>query len=1649
MKLRNPWLCRALIAISVTQLCHAAVYNWNGSTTGGATGASNAWDTTSANWTGDGAVWPATTTSDDDAVFAGTAGTVTIATGGVTANDLSFSTTGYTVAGAALSLNGTTPTVTTALGVTTTISSVVSGSAGLTKSGAGTLVLSGANNFSGVANVSQGTLRLGNAAALGVVADGTTVSDGATLDINAQNTGTEVITIAGSGVNNAGALINNGGEQTNALGRLVLGANATIGGTGRFDLRNNTPTLNLAGFTLTKTGANYLGLVGVTTTPGAGNIVINQGEISAQTTTTLAGDSTNTVTVNNGGTMGMWQSTVPHLWKLNLNSGGTLRAQSSTVGTQNQWNGPVEISGDATFFAEGFMTLGGALTGTGNVIKTGASTTTFGSTSSLGHTGNVVVNAGNLTISGVSSFVGSTTVNGGVLNLTYGSDDNSKLPDDQPLILAGGTLSLIGGTHTEQVGSVVLQANTSSAINFSSRAGGFFALNNVTRQTGASLNVQSLGTVTTDLLNTNGIIGPWMTFGGNMWAINSLNAPEGDVSDLQDFYLSSDPALSDIAAGYENRHVLVDSSQTPDAGINPLSLIFNTATVQTLTLQGANTIATGGILIGATVAANATTINGGTITGPANGELVIHQRGTGAVSIGSSIVNNGVTSLVKMGTGTLTLSGNNTYTGQTVIANGILQVASSTALGGTHVLTPGLSGTGVQLQNGVTVGSGNTITISGPGIGGFFGALSTTGTAEWNGNVIIGTPTGTRIGTAETGTGLAINGVISEPAGVPSELNIRSGAAAVPVTLGGANTFTGNVSIVTGTLRLTHSQALGLGNKNFNMQGVDRRLELSGGISLGSNITLNLQTNTNAGVLSTLGDNSIQGNINLTGGGTSIGSNTGSSLSISGNILGASGNQLNLYGTSTADNVISGAIGNGTSATVALVKEQAGTWRLSGNNSFSGAVTVTSGRLIAASENALGAAGKTVNVNSGGTLELAMDGAMPSYSLNTSTSAGNATLVINRATSGAAPTRQFDNYTLGNCEMIFQAGANIASGTPTVQINSLAMSAGVAGGLNLARLTPNGVNVQIGNLQRSGANAGALVLAGNSTGNIITGVVSNGSAGNYTITKDDTGTWELAGANTYTGALTVRRGTLTLSGNRTNASLLGGILVADTAGQNATLNISNGTHNLAAASEFRIASTTVTPVTGTVNQSGGQVSIAAGTGNQMLIGASSVANRGIYNLSGGSITIGLSTNAGRGVMLGVNTGASGGTFNLSGTGTLNMTLASGGTGDATLAIGRHDSAANNTNNTFNQTGGTANVGILSMGGVGATSTGVTSQLSITGGTFRANQFPRMAAGNTNTATVVIGGTADVTLPAFPTARGTSSTATLTFDGGTLRPSAASATYISGLTNAFIRSGGAHISSAVEITIPQILRVDPASTGGGFTKSGSGRVNLTAANTYNGTTTVNEGILSLGNGTTSTTLADSADVSIASGATLNLNYSGTDTIDELIINGQRRTAGVWGSATSGAPNIDPALTGAGTLTVTTGPSAVSDFTTWANSYTPPVGLASADDDGDGLSNFHEYAFGLDPKSAASANPISQPLDKATGTFKYTRRATPATSGVSYSYESSTTLSGTWPSLVPTSEVSNNATPIEEVTVTVPSALLAEPKLFLRVNASQNQ
>lgn len=126
---------------------------------------------------------------------------------------------------------------------------------------------------------------------------------------------------------------------------------------------------------------------------------------------------------------------------------------------------------------------------------------------------------------------------------------------------------------------------------------------------------------------------------------------------------------------------------------------------------------------------------------------------------------------------------------------------------------------------------------------------------------------------------------------------------------------------------------------------------------------------------------------------------------------------------------------------------------------------------------------------------------------------------------------------------------------------------------------------------------------------------------------------------------------------------------------------------------------------------------------------------------------------------------------------------------------------------------------------------------------------------------------------------------------------------------------------------------------------------------------------------------------------------------------------------------------------------TDYVYWGAAYGLTAGTENADSDGDGLSNFQEYAFGLIPNSGASVNPVSVGLNKTTKKFSYTRRATPATTGLGYTVWFSTDLA-IW-----TQDTGATAgTPVlnggvETVEVTL-STLPGDPlpaKLFIRVKA----
>lgn len=127
--------------------------------------------------------------------------------------------------------------------------------------------------------------------------------------------------------------------------------------------------------------------------------------------------------------------------------------------------------------------------------------------------------------------------------------------------------------------------------------------------------------------------------------------------------------------------------------------------------------------------------------------------------------------------------------------------------------------------------------------------------------------------------------------------------------------------------------------------------------------------------------------------------------------------------------------------------------------------------------------------------------------------------------------------------------------------------------------------------------------------------------------------------------------------------------------------------------------------------------------------------------------------------------------------------------------------------------------------------------------------------------------------------------------------------------------------------------------------------------------------------------------------------------------------------------------------------VNDYTTWAAGY-PGANLTdpNADGDGDGLTNNEERLWGLDPTKGGSVSPFVNPLNATSGTFTYTRR-NPALTQANYHYQWSDTLEE-WNNFIPANETPGGTSPVESVTVTLPSPLLGSSKRFVRVLATEN-
>ena len=341
--------------------------------------------------------------------------------------------------------------------------------------------------------------------------------------------------------------------------------------------------------------------------------------------------------------------------------------------------------------------------------------------------------------------------------------------------------------------------------------------------------------------------------------------------------------------------------------------------------------------------------SGSTVSYAGDVGLLLETTGTQAFAVNLTDVGDSL-SLLKSGTGTLTLSGSNAYTGKTSILGGVLVINSLRNVGG------GNSSLGAPID-----AASGTIPI---GFRTTAGTLRYTGGGDTSNRVIdmAGTTAGVTIEASGTGaliltSNLAITGTGNKtltlggtntasnafsgtiPNGTGSTISLTKSGAGTWLLANAFNTYTGATNISAGVLEITKLANGGTASSIGASSGGD------GNLLLGDGATLRY---TGAGDIT---DRRFRINGTANGHGATIDSSGSGALNftLSDSPAYGTANQtrtLTLRGTNTDDNILAANIENNGSGAVSLIKQDAGTWVLTGNNLHSGTTTVNQGTLV-------------------------------------------------------------------------------------------------------------------------------------------------------------------------------------------------------------------------------------------------------------------------------------------------------------------------------------------------------------------------------------------------------------------------------------------------------------------------------------------------------------------------------------------------------------------------------------------------------------------------------------------------------------------------------------------------------------------------------
>ncbi|EAU3557219.1 fibronectin-binding autotransporter adhesin ShdA [Salmonella enterica] len=385
-----------------------------------------------------------------------------------------------------------------------------------------------------------------------------------------------------------------------------------------------------------------------------------------------------------------------------------------------------------------------------------------------------------------------------------------------------------------------------------------------------------------------------------------------------------------------------------------------------------------------------TTITGGTLTADHADSLGSGDiDNSGVLKVGEGDLENtlsGSGSLVKTGTGELTLSGGNDYSGGTTITGGTLTADHADSLGSGDIDNSGVLKVGEGDLENTLSGSGSLVKTG-------TGELTLSGDNTYSGGTTITGGTLTADHADSLGSGDIDNsGVLKVGEG---ELkNTLSGSGSLvktgtgELTLSGDNTYSGGTTISDGTLIAASVNALGSGD-----------IDNSGVLKVGEGELKNTLfgsgslVKTGTGVLTLSGDNTYSG-------GTTISDGT------------LIADHADSLGSGDIDNsgvlkVGEGELKNTLSGSGSLVKTGTGELTLSGDNkTYSGDTTIADGTLIAANVNALGSG----NIDNSGTLMLDANGAFELA--NVTTHSGATTALAAGSTLYASQLTQENGSTL-------------------------------------------------------------------------------------------------------------------------------------------------------------------------------------------------------------------------------------------------------------------------------------------------------------------------------------------------------------------------------------------------------------------------------------------------------------------------------------------------------------------------------------------------------------------------------------------------------------------------------------------------------------